>query len=105
MEVVAKSFGKMCKSLGRGLDSMGAKMEGRLAVKEECICFSLYVIIVVCPCCCAQSALNRTPDISKASFIAPTASVSGNVTMGANSSVWYGSTIRGCFIYYLMIYR
>lgn len=41
MEVVAKSFGKMCKSLGRSLDSMGAKMQGRLAVKEECIYFSV----------------------------------------------------------------
>ena len=35
MEAIVKSFGKMCKSMGRSIDSMGVKMQGRLAVKEE----------------------------------------------------------------------
>lgn len=43
MEACLKGFGKMCKSLGKGLDSMGVKMEGRCAVVEErrllAVCF------------------------------------------------------------------
>lgn len=34
-------------------------------------------------------------DISQQSFIAPTASVLGDVRIGDNSSVWFGSILRG----------
>lgn len=34
-------------------------------------------------------------DISKETFIAPTASVLGDVHIGDNSSVWFGSVLRG----------
>lgn len=36
MEACLRTVGKMCKSLGRGIDKMGIKMEGRCAVIEEC---------------------------------------------------------------------
>ncbi len=39
--------------------------------------------------------LGRTPDIARAAFIAANATVIGNVTMGPNSSVWYGCVLRG----------
>lgn len=35
------------------------------------------------------------PRLAESAFIAPTASVIGDVTIGAESSVWYGATIRG----------
>ena len=35
------------------------------------------------------------PAISKTSFIAPNAAVVGNVTLAENTSVWYGSVVRG----------
>ena len=46
---------------------------------------------------CAGSADNKqgkTPFVG-AAFVAPTATVLGDVTIGAGSSVWYGATIRG----------
>lgn len=39
--------------------------------------------------------LSRTPDLSRASFVAPNATVIGDVTLGAQSSVWYGCVLRG----------
>ena len=95
MEAITKSFGKMCKSMGRAIDRWGVSMQGKKAMKEECIHFFIILLILVCPSCRVQSVLNRAPDVAKASFIAPSASVSGKVTLGENSSVWYGSTLRG----------
>jgi carbonic anhydrase/acetyltransferase-like protein (isoleucine patch superfamily) len=37
----------------------------------------------------------QLPDIHPSAWIAPTAAVMGDVTLGAESSVWYGSVIRG----------
>lgn len=37
----------------------------------------------------------KFPTVAKGCFIAPTACVSGDVAMGANSSVWYGAIVRG----------
>jgi len=37
----------------------------------------------------------ETPDIHPSVFLAPNAIVIGNVTIGAESSVWFGAVIRG----------
>ena len=39
--------------------------------------------------------LDRTPDIGRAAFVAPNATVLGDVTLGPLSSVWYGCVLRG----------
>lgn len=39
--------------------------------------------------------LAKTPDVARANFVAPTASVMGDVTLGAQSSVFYGAVLRG----------
>jgi carbonic anhydrase/acetyltransferase-like protein (isoleucine patch superfamily) len=39
--------------------------------------------------------LVRSPDISRAAFVAPNATVVGDVTLGLDSSVWYGCVLRG----------
>ena len=36
-----------------------------------------------------------TPDIEKANFVAASADIIGDVTLDANSSIWYSCTIRG----------
>ncbi len=35
------------------------------------------------------------PDLSKAAFIAPNATVLGEVTIGHGASIWYGAVVRG----------
>lgn len=37
----------------------------------------------------------KTPRIDKSVFVAPNATVIGNVSIGANSSVWFGAIVRG----------
>src|SRR5438128_636489 len=39
--------------------------------------------------------LGRKPDLARAAFVAPNATVLGDVTLGALSSVWYGCVLRG----------
>jgi len=39
--------------------------------------------------------LAKTPDVAKAFFIAANATVIGDVTLGAKTSVWYGAVLRG----------
>lgn len=37
----------------------------------------------------------EAPDTSSAAFIAPNATLVGNITLGLGSSVWYGAVVRG----------
>jgi gamma-carbonic anhydrase len=39
--------------------------------------------------------LSRTPDLTRATWVAPNATVVGDVTLGAQSSVFYGAVLRG----------
>lgn len=39
--------------------------------------------------------LAQKPDLASAAFVAPNATVVGDVTLGALSSVWYGCVLRG----------
>jgi gamma-carbonic anhydrase len=39
--------------------------------------------------------LGRTPDVARALFVAANATVVGDVTLGAQSSVFYGAVLRG----------
>ena len=39
--------------------------------------------------------LGKKPDSARAAFVAPNATVLGAVTLGAQSSVWYGCVLRG----------
>lgn len=38
---------------------------------------------------------NKSPQIGEGTFVAPTAAVIGDVTIGARSSVWFNVTLRG----------
>jgi carbonic anhydrase/acetyltransferase-like protein (isoleucine patch superfamily) len=37
----------------------------------------------------------ETPDFSQAAFVAPNATVIGQVSLAAGSSIWYGAVVRG----------
>lgn len=39
--------------------------------------------------------LGKRPDVARAAFVAANATVLGDVTLGAQSSVWYGCVLRG----------
>lgn len=66
------------------MDSMGASME--VAKYTERLVPSTRFVAVD----------GVAPVVSEtATFVAPSASVIGDVTLGSNSSIWYGATVRG----------
>jgi gamma-carbonic anhydrase len=40
---------------------------------------------------------DKTPKVGSNTFIAPNASVIGDVEVGDNTSIWYGTVLRGTF--------
>jgi len=42
-----------------------------------------------------KELLGKTPQIGENTFLAETATVIGDVTMGENCSIWYNAVIRG----------
>lgn len=80
--VVATS--KVTRSLGKVLDDLGKQLE--VAKYTERLVPSTRFVAVD----------DVSPSVSpNATFVAPSASVIGNVTLEENSSIWYGATVRG----------
>ena len=42
-----------------------------------------------------QGIYDKLPSLPRSGFVAPSASVIGDVTIGEKSSVWYGAVLRG----------
>jgi len=80
-------LGKTLRSLGQSIDKVGQGMEasGAAASYVEHLVPSTRII----------SAGGKTPVIAENSFVAPNASLIGDVNLGAGSSVWYGAVIKG----------
>lgn len=103
MEAVTKSFGKMCKSMGKAIDRWGVSMQGKLAVKEERISFPPFCHFVVLPSARVLNYGSACPCACNAAYVATTATVSGDVCLGTQSSIGYGSVLRGILLLYLFI--
>lgn len=81
---VVTAASNAARNLGQTLDKMGAAME--VAKYTERIVPSTRFVAV------NNIAPTINPDTS---FIAPSANIVGDVSIGSNSSVWYNATIRG----------
>mmetsp|Transcript_35497 Transcript_35497/g.54568 ORF Transcript_35497/g.54568 Transcript_35497/m.54568 type:complete len:281 (-) Transcript_35497:77-919(-) len=81
---VVKAASNGMRQLGAALDKMGASMEVA-KFTEKLVPSTRFV------------AVNGVePTVSKfATFVAPSASLVGDVSIGPNSSIWYGATVRG----------
>lgn len=81
---VVTATSNAARKIGSALDSLGAQLE--VAKYTERLVPSTRFVAVD----------GVAPVVSEvASFVAPTASVIGDVSIGMNSSVWYGATVRG----------
>jgi len=45
-----------------------------------------------------MNIFDKTPIVHKDAFVAPSASVIGDVQVGQGSSIWYGCVLRGMFL-------
>jgi len=80
--VVAAS--NAARKIGQSLDSLGRSMEV-CKYTERLVPSTRFVAVD-----------GVTPTVSPlTAFVAPSASVIGDVTLGPNASVWYGATVRG----------
>lgn len=75
--------GAVARQIGRGLDKVGAALETH-PYQEQLLPSTQHV-----------AHKGAEPVSYPAAFVAPTASVIGNVQVGAGSSLWYGSVVRG----------
>jgi len=72
------------RKLGQGLDNLGKSMEV-VKYRDRLVPSTRFVAVD-----------GVTPTVSSlTAFVAPSASVIGDVTLGPNTSVWYGATVRG----------
>eukprot|EP00536_Pseudo-nitzschia_multiseries_P005937 jgi/Psemu1/238928/estExt_Genewise1.C_1210059 len=81
---IAVAASGAARRIGATLDSVGASME--VAKYTERLVPSSRIVSV-------DGVAPALPGANN--FIAPSASVIGNVTIGEHSSVWYGATVRG----------
>lgn len=72
------------RKLGQGLDNLGKSMEV-CKYTERLVPSTRFVAVD-----------GVSPTVSPlTAFVAPNASVIGDVSLGSNSSIWYGATVRG----------
>ncbi|KAG7399949.1 hypothetical protein PHYBOEH_007469 [Phytophthora boehmeriae] len=79
-----KQAGKAIRSLGQSLDRIGVSLEGQFTYTEH-----------LNPSTRAVKNLGRSPQFAEKTFVAPNASVIGDVKVGKGSSIWYNATVRG----------
>lgn len=48
--------------------------------------------------CELMNLFDKAPVVAKDAFVAPTASVIGDVKVGQRSSIWYGCVLRGTLL-------
>jgi carbonic anhydrase/acetyltransferase-like protein (isoleucine patch superfamily) len=77
-------FGRCLRETGQALDRVGLRALEKPLYKEP---FSRHRNVM--------NLYEQHPDISPDCFVAPNASVIGNVAMGRKASVWYGAVVRG----------
>lgn len=80
---LVSAFGQLARATGKILDKAGQALEVFPYVEH------------LAPSTKVLAHAGKSPAIHQSAFIAPTASVIGQVKIGKGSSVWYGATVRG----------
>lgn len=78
------SIGYMLRETGQALDRLGSRLQGKYAFVEE---LNRHRTIM--------NLYDKAPKVPADVFVAPSAAVIGDVTIGHKSSVWYGAILRG----------
>eukprot|EP00960_Hanusia_phi_P037559 753017-Hanusia_phi.AAC.5 len=81
---MAWAAGQALRETGVALERLACRMLGDLTYKESLSCHRNVMRI-----------FSDSPKVKEGCFVAPTASVMGKVTLGANSNVWYSAVVRG----------
>jgi carbonic anhydrase/acetyltransferase-like protein (isoleucine patch superfamily) len=83
MAAVLYRFGQAVRESGQALERLGCTLQGSKAWAEE---FYRHTPLL--------NLGTLKPNVSSDSFVAPSAAVTGDVSIGSQSSVWYNTVIR-----------
>ncbi|ESQ34844.1 hypothetical protein EUTSA_v10008724mg [Eutrema salsugineum] len=78
------SVGFWIRETGQALDRLGCRLQGKNCFREQ---LSRHRTLM--------NVFDKAPIVDKEAFVAPSASVIGDVQIGRGSSIWYGCVLRG----------
>lgn len=78
------TLGKLIRHTGQAMDRLGSTFQAGYFIEEH---VSRHRTLM--------NFNDKSPAVDKDAFIAPSASVIGDVQVGQGSSIWYGSVLRG----------
>eukprot|EP00252_Welwitschia_mirabilis_P024992 TRINITY_DN7650_c0_g1_i1.p1 TRINITY_DN7650_c0_g1~~TRINITY_DN7650_c0_g1_i1.p1 ORF type:complete len:267 (+),score=61.54 TRINITY_DN7650_c0_g1_i1:175-975(+) len=78
------NVGFWIRETGQALDRLGCRLQGNYGFQEQ---LSRHRILM--------NLVDKAPSVHKDAFVAPNASLVGDVKVGKGSSIWYGCVLRG----------
>ncbi|KAL8047385.1 hypothetical protein ABFX02_08G238000 [Erythranthe guttata] len=78
------TVGFWIRETGQALDRLGCRLQGNYLFQEQ---LSRHRTLM--------NLFDKAPFVQKDVFVAPSASIIGDVHVGSNSSIWYGCVVRG----------
>lgn len=78
------TVGFWVRETGQALDRLGCRLQGNYYFKEQ---LSRHRSLM--------NIFDKVPVVDKDAFVAPSASITGDVQVGRASSIWYGCVLRG----------
>ncbi|KAK4490315.1 hypothetical protein RD792_000982 [Penstemon davidsonii] len=78
------TLGHWIRETGQAMDRLGSRFQGNYYFQEQ---LSRHRTLM--------NLFDKSPVVDKEAFVAPSASVIGDVQVGRGSSIWYGSVLRG----------
>ncbi|XP_074565220.1 gamma carbonic anhydrase 1, mitochondrial-like [Curcuma longa] len=78
------TVGFWIRETGQAIDRLGSRLQGNYLFQEQ---ISRHRTLM--------NVFDKVPNVHKDAFVAPSASVIGDVQVGQGSSIWYGCVLRG----------
>ncbi|CAI9766676.1 unnamed protein product [Fraxinus pennsylvanica] len=78
------TVGFWIRETGQAMDRLGSRLQGNYLFQEQ---LSRHRTLM--------NLFDKVPVVDKGAFVAPSASLIGDVHVGSNSSIWYGCVLRG----------
>ncbi|KAL3634296.1 Gamma carbonic anhydrase 1, mitochondrial [Castilleja foliolosa] len=86
------SLGYMIRETGQAMDRLGSRLQGSYYFQEQLL---MGFWNQVSRHRTLMNLFDKSPLVDKDAFVAPSASVIGDVHVGQGSSIWYGCVLRG----------
>nr|GLL39217.1 gamma carbonic anhydrase 1, mitochondrial-like [Ipomoea trifida] len=78
------TVGFWIRETGQALDRLGCRLQGKYYFQEQ---LSRHRVLM--------NLFDKVPSVHREAFVAPSASITGDVKVGRHSSIWYGCVLRG----------